>query len=126
MLPDNEEVRLISIPVIDRVRLPPPRAASIDALWSRQQGGGEHCKPPALPHIGSIYRRNHRDGRDAARNGGPPAGERLRDPRNRVSGAADSHRRVCPAFSRGVWEIPETADRADMDPGVIYWIQPIF
>lgn len=84
--------------------------------------GGSTATPAT--QTGDIYRRN-RDGRGAARHGGPSPGERLRVPRNHVAGAADTHRPLGSAVSRGIWEVPETADRADMDPGVIYWIQSV-
>lgn len=123
VLPDNKEVRLISIPVIDCAGLSPPELGALTHCGVDR--GGKHCKPPAsLQRNGGIYRRN-RDGRGAARHGGPSTGERLRVPRNHVAGAADTHRRFCSAVSRGIWEVPETADRADMDPGAVYWIQPV-
>lgn len=92
--------------------------------WRIVESTGGSTATPASLHNGGIYRRN-RDGRGAARRGGPSPGERLRVPRNHVAGAADTHRRLSSAISRGIWEVPETADRADMDPGVIHWIQPV-
>lgn len=94
-------------------------AGGSGALWIRQ---GVALQPGYTTPV--IYRRD-RDGRGAVRQGGPPAGERLRVSRIHVAGAAGTRRPDCSAVSRGIWEIPETADRADMDSGVIHWIQPV-
>lgn len=84
------------------------------------------ARTPPRTHTGGIHRRE-RDGRGAARHGGAAAGERLRVARDHVvvAGGADTRRPGRAAVPRGIREVPETADRADMDPGVVHRVQPV-